>query len=257
MTRAVAGEGGLEREVVMITGGSRGLGRELALAFARAGARVSVCARSASELQGLRREMESKGLALHTAAADVADAVAIRGWVEAVRRDLAPPSVLINNASLLGERVPLGDHSLDAWRATLEVNLTGSFITIQAVLPEMLREGRGSIIQLSSGAAVVPRREWGAYAISKTAADALALNLAAELQDTGIRVNTVDPGAMRTGMRAAAYPEEDPATLHPPEDRTGIFLWLASDASHGVTGQRLLAAEFHPPTDPAAGGDPI
>jgi NAD(P)-dependent dehydrogenase (short-subunit alcohol dehydrogenase family) len=116
------------------------------------------------------------------------------------------------------------------WRRTLEVNLTGAFLVTRAVLPHLRAAGAGSIINVSSGAALPPRRSWGAYAVAKQALDGLSLNLAAELEGSGIRVNVVDPGSMRTPMRAAAY----------------LFLWLASDASAGVTGRRLRADEWRP-----------
>lgn len=236
----------LDHEVVMITGVSRGLGRELVRAFAEAGAAVAGCARSSRELQRLRDELEADDLSADLAEVDVTDADAMVRWADRVERELGAPSVLVSNASVLGPRQPLAEHPLEEWRSVLDVNLTGSFIAARAVLPSMLRRGRGSIIQLSSGAAVPPRRDWGAYSVSKLAADGLAQNLAAELEGTGIRVNIVDPGAMRTAMRGDAYPVEDPSTLQPPAARVPIFLWLASDLAAGVTGERFRAAEWKP-----------
>jgi NAD(P)-dependent dehydrogenase (short-subunit alcohol dehydrogenase family) len=237
-------DGRLAGEVVMITGASRGLGRELARAFALEGAAVSVCARSGGELDDLRRDLARYALSIQTSVVDVTEEEEVLRWVAEVERALGTPTVLVNNASVLGSRVPLSRYDLAEWRRTLEVNLTGSFIVARSVLPSMQRAGSGCIIQLSSGAAVPPRKEWGAYAVSKLAADGLALNLAAELEGTGIRVNAVDPGAMRTEMRADAYPEEDPTSLEPPSARTRIFLWLASPAAAAVTGQRLRAADW-------------
>jgi NAD(P)-dependent dehydrogenase (short-subunit alcohol dehydrogenase family) len=234
----------LRDEIIMITGASRGLGAELTRAFAAAGARVFACARGAVALDGLAVSMAERSLAVHTTPLDVTDQAAVRRWTEQVTRLAGAPTVLINNASLLGKRGPLLEQPLDQWRAVVEANLTGGFIAIREAVPHMVRAGRGSVIQLSSGAAVIPRTEWGAYSVSKVAADAMAMNLAAELRDTGVRVNVVDPGAMRTGMRASAYPGEDPATLDTPAARAEIFLWLASEASEGVSGQRFRATEF-------------
>ncbi len=231
----------------MITGASRGLGAELALAFAAAGARVFACARGANALSALTRRASEQSLDVHGTALDVTDEGAVRGWTNEVARLAGPPTVLVNNASSLGRRSPLLEQPMEQWRDVLEVNLTGSFAVIRQVVPHMVRGGRGTVIQLSSGAAAIPRTNWGAYSVSKAASDALALNLAAELDGTGVRVNVVDPGAMRTGMRAAAYPHEDPATLDPPAARTAIFLWLASAGSEEVTGQRFRAAEFQVP----------
>src|SRR5690554_1975855 len=108
----------------------------------------------------------------------------------------------------------------------------------------MLPAGNGSIINVSSGAAIPPRPGWGAYAVSKYALEGFSRNLAAELEGSGIRVNIVDPGAMRTDMRAAAYPDEDPGTLKEPEAIAPLFLWLAGDGSQGTTGQRFQADEW-------------
>jgi len=237
----------LNGQVVMITGASRGLGFTLARAFAAAGAAVAGCARSETDLEQVRKELQREQLAFHPAPVDVTAEDEVERWVDDVKRSLGPPTTLINNASLLGPRVPLDQEHPRDWRRVLDVNLTGSFLAARAVIPLMRAQGGGSIIQLSSGAALAPRTDWGAYSISKIAADGMALNLAAELEGTGIRVNAVDPGAMRTTMRAKAYPEEDPESLPGPDTRTDIFLWLASSAAREVTGQRFKAEDWSLP----------
>ena len=107
----------------------------------------------------------------------------------------------------------------------------------------MRRAGKGSIIAVSSGVGDRPRRDWGAYAVSKRALEALAQNLALEESDSGVRVNTVDPGAMRTSMRRAAYPDEDPDTLPGPDAHLGVYLWLLNPATD-VTGRRFVARDW-------------
>ncbi|MBA3389980.1 MAG: SDR family oxidoreductase, partial [Rubrobacter sp.] len=95
-----------------------------------------------------------------------------------------------------------------------------------------------------SGVSIEGRAEWGAYSVSKFGVEGLNQILAAELQERGVRVNAVDPGGMRTDMRAAAYPDEDPMTRITPEENTAVFLYLASDESSGVTGERFKAQDF-------------
>ena len=112
----------------------------------------------------------------------------------------------------------------------------------KAAIPH-IPEG-GSIINLVSGVSVEGRAEWGAYSVSKFGIEGLSQILSAELEERGIRSNAVDPGGMRTDMRAAAYPEEDPGTKITPEENTDVFLYLASDESKGVTGERFKAQEF-------------
>src|SRR5690606_22679349 len=209
-----------------------------------AGARPSLCATSAERLERVRAKVEAVGGESLAMPCDIRDPAAVEEWVAETTRNLGPPRVLVNNASVLGSRTELRHAPIDEWRAVLDVNLTGSLIVAQAVLTRMLRRGSGSIINVSSGAAVPPRRNWGAYGVSKSALEALSANLASELEGSGVRVNVVDPGSMRTAMRAEAYPDEDPAELKEPAAVAPLFLWLASDASSGVTGQRFQADEW-------------
>lgn len=233
----------LRELTVMITGASRGLGEALAEAFASAGARLSLCARKEPSFERLEVHGIGHGRVL-TAAVDVRDERQVEEWIARTTGELGPPHVLINNASVLGPRLPLVEVPPDEWREALEVNLTGAFLTSRAVLGPMLAAGRGCIINISSGAAIPPRRGWGAYAISKSAMETFSRNLAAEVEGTGVRVNIVDPGAMRTDMRAEAYPDEDPATLKEPSAIAPLLLWLASEDAVGVTGKRFQADEW-------------
>lgn len=235
---------GIAGRTILITGASRGLGAALAVAFGRAGARVAICARDGQALDAVAEAVVETGAACYTRALDVRDEGKVEAWVRGAEQALGTPAVLVNNASALGPRVAIAEHDVAAWRETLDVNLTGAFLTSHSVLPFMLHRGDGVILNVSSGAAAPPRVEWGAYAVSKHALEGLSLNLAAELAGTGVRVNIVDPGAMRTEMRAAAYPAEDPAGVKLAAEVTGVFLWLAGDEAREVTGQRFRADEW-------------
>lgn len=229
---------------VLITGASRGLGRALALAFAGAGYPVGLCARGSEELERAAEAVQGAGGRVVAHAIDVTDAAAVRGWVTAVERELGPARVLVNNASLLGPRVALAGYPVERWREVMEVNLTGTLVATQAVLPGMLGRRAGVVINVSSGAALPPRAAWGAYAVSKMAVEGLSRNLALELEGSGVRVHIVDPGAMRTGMRAEAYPEEDPGTRKRPEEIAPLFLWLAGGGEGQESGGRYQADEW-------------
>jgi NAD(P)-dependent dehydrogenase (short-subunit alcohol dehydrogenase family) len=115
----------------------------------------------------------------------------------------------------------------------------------------MLAAGRGSVINVSSDAGVVGYPGWGAYGVSKAAIDQMTRIWASELEGSGVRVNSVDPGDMATAMHAAALPDDDPATLARPEDRTEVFVRLAGGEAAGVQGQRLEAAAFPRDAEPA------
>lgn len=231
----------------LVTGASRGLGRALALAFARAGARLVACSRDPTDMGRIGAEIREAGADCIARAADVTDAGAVAALVAEAESRWGAIDVLINNASVLGPRVPLRDHDLDDWRAALDVNLTGAWICCSAVLPGMRRAGRGSIINVTSSVGDEPRADWGIYAVSKWALEGLTWNLALEEADRGIRVNAVNPGGMRTEMREDAYPAEDPESVPAPAEVVDVFLWLASEAAAGVTGKRFEARGWKRP----------
>ena len=232
----------LEGKVALITGASRGLGRALALAYAAQGARLVINGRSEDSLKTVAAEAEGAGAEVLAIPADVALSADVERLVEATVDRFGGFDVLVNNAGLLGPRVKIEEYPEDEWRRVIDANLTAPFLLAKASIPHM-REG-GSIINVVSGVSVEGRAEWGAYSVSKFGVEGLTQILAAELKDRGIRANAVDPGGMRTEMRAAAYPEEDPQTKITPEENTAVFLYLASDKSKDVTGQRFKAQEY-------------
>src|ERR687884_762992 len=232
----------LRGKVVMITGASRGLGRALTLACAEEGANLIITSRSAESFEPVAEEAEGTGVEVLAIPGDVSRSTHVEKLVDAAVERFGRIDVLVNNAGLLGPRVPIAEYPEDEWRKVLEANLTGPFLLTKAVIPHML-EG-GSIINITSGVSIEGRPRWGAYSVSKFGVEGLTQILAAELKDRGIRANSVDPGGMRTEMRAAAYPKEDPATRITPEENTDVFLYLASDESKGVTGRRFKAQGY-------------
>ena len=232
----------LEGKVAMVAGASRGLGRALALAYAKEGASIVINARSEESIRPVAEAAESVGAEVLALAADVSKSADVERLVSAATRRFGRIDVLVNNAGILGPRVPILDYPEDEWRRVIDANLTGPFLVSKAVI-EHMPEG-GSIVNVVSGVSVEGRAEWGAYSVSKFGVEGLTQILAAELKERGIRVNAVDPGGMRTEMRAAAYPEEDPRERITPEENTEVFLYLASDESNAVTGNRFKAQEF-------------
>ncbi|HEX6710248.1 MAG TPA: SDR family NAD(P)-dependent oxidoreductase [Rubrobacter sp.] len=232
----------LEDKVTLITGASQGLGKALALAFANEGAQVVVNARSEESIRPVAEEVESTGTEVLAVAADVSKSADVERMVDETVERFGRIDVLVNNAGLLGPRVRIEEYPEDEWRKVINANLTGTFLVSKAAIPHV-PEG-GSIINVVSGVSVEGRAEWGAYSVSKFGVEGLTQILAAELADRSVRANAVDPGGMRTQMRAAAYPEEDPTTRITPEENTAVFLYLASDESKDVTGERFMAQEF-------------
>jgi NAD(P)-dependent dehydrogenase (short-subunit alcohol dehydrogenase family) len=232
----------LEGKAALITGASQGLGRALALAFAREGARVAINSRSEESIRPVAEEAESLSAEVVALAADVSRGADVEKLVGAAAERFGKIDVLVNNAGVLGPRVGIEEYPENEWRRVIDANLTGLFLVTKAAIPHM-PEG-GSILNVVSGVSVEGRAGWGAYSVSKFGVEGLTQVLAAELEERRIRVNAVDPGGMRTEMRAAAYPEEDPTTRIIPEENTDVFLYLASDESRGVTGRRFKAQEF-------------
>ena len=234
----------LQGKVALVTGGSQGVGRAVAAAYAREGATVIVTARHLERLEGAAAEIRKGGGNVVPLRADVADRQQVQQLAGEIKRRFDGLHVLVNNASLLGPRVPIVEYPEEDWQGVIAVNLHGPFFVSKACLPLMIPTGGGSIINVSSGVGRIGKPRWGAYAASKFALEGLTQVLAAELLPFHIRVNAVNPGGTRTGMRAAAYPEEDPLTLPTPEQITPVFVYLASDESRDVTGKSFEARDF-------------
>jgi len=239
--------GMLEGKVALITGGSRGIGKAIAMAYAREGAKVFICARKAANLKKAAAEIRSDGGEVGWCAADISKVGEVKRIVREVRRAYGAIHVLVNNASILGPRDPVVHYPLSAWNEVLKINLTALFLVTKEVLGVMMRQKEGSIINLSSGVGRVGKARWGAYAASKFGVEGFTQVLADEVKEWNIRVNAVNPGGTRTEMRAQAYPDEDPLTLPVPEDITGVFLYLAGAESREVTGKTFDARDWLKP----------
>jgi NAD(P)-dependent dehydrogenase (short-subunit alcohol dehydrogenase family) len=235
----------LTERVIMITGAGSGLGRALAIECARAGAAVILSGRSAAKLERVYDEIETLGAPQPAIAVlDLATATAVDydALARTVGTEFGKLDGLVHAAGLLGDRTPLEQYDVPTWCKVLHVNLTAPFILTQVLLPDLRKSSDASVIFVSSGVVRNPRPFWGAYAVAKTGLESVRSMLSQELDgEPNIRVNSVNPGRMRTAMRAAAYPAEDPATLPTPVSVTGPFLYLLSAHSRAIDGEYLDA----------------
>jgi len=227
----------------LVTGGSRGLGRALAVALAGAGFRVVLVAREHGPLDQVVAEIRARGGQAHGIAADVADRDAVAAIAGQAAALVGSIDLLVNNASTLGP-VPLRlllDTDCEDLSRALEVNLVAPFRLTKAFAGAMVLRGSGTIVNISSDAGVEAYPRWGAYGASKAALEQLGRIWAAELAGTGVRVLTVDPGEMNTRMHADALPEADPATLADPERvASGIVALLSAEGpGAAASGARL------------------
>jgi NAD(P)-dependent dehydrogenase (short-subunit alcohol dehydrogenase family) len=210
----------LDGQTMVITGASRGLGRALALAAARRGASLSLCARGAAALEEVAAACRWEGAEVLAVAADVGDSRDVERFAARTLERFNVVDVLVNNASVLGPTpLPyLADAPADAFDSVLQANLVGPLRLTQALIGGMLLRERGLVINISSDAAVTGYPGWSLYAASKAALDALTRGWSAELAGTGVRVISVDPGDMDTEMHHDADPDANPKELAQPDD---------------------------------------
>ncbi|MEE9180656.1 MAG: SDR family NAD(P)-dependent oxidoreductase [Vicinamibacteria bacterium] len=237
----------LSGKAALITGASRGIGRGIATAFLKEGARVFLCARGEEGLQDAATELQELGPEIGFAAADVGNPEEAQRLVESALARFPDLSILVNNASILGKRALLVDVDISTWDEVLRINTSSLFYVTRPLLPALIRRGSGSVINVSSSVGRKGKPNWGPYAVSKFGLEGFTQVLAEELRPHAVRVNSVNPGATRTEMRAAAYPDEDPMTLPTPEDIAEVFVHLASDESSSVTGQAFEARDYFKP----------
>jgi NAD(P)-dependent dehydrogenase (short-subunit alcohol dehydrogenase family) len=220
----------LAGRLALVTGATRGLGRAVALAYAREGAHLILVGRTAGALEELDDEIRGLGAGATLLTLDLKRLDKVDALGPTIYQRWQKLDILVGNAGILGPLSPLGHVTAEAWDDVLKVNLTANWRLIRTLDPLLRMSDAGRAIFVSSGAAVRPRAYWGPYAASKAGLEALVRTYADEVANTPVRVNMVNPGPTRTRMRAQAFPGEDPATLPAPEDLTPTFVRLAEAA---------------------------
>jgi len=236
----------LTGRVVLITGAGSGFGRALAIACAESGATVILSGRNRAKLDRIYDEISALEGAPQPAIAQLdlstATAVDYDQLAATIEAEFGRLDGLVHAAALLGERTPLEQYDVPTWCRVLHVNLTAPFILTQVLLTNLRKSADASVIFVSSGIVKNPQPYWGAYAVSKNGLESVRLLLASELEgEPNIRINSMNPGRMRTALRAVAYPAEDPNTVPTPASVTGPFLYLLSARGRGIDGQYLEA----------------
>ena len=247
----------LDGRVAVITGAGRGIGRAIALAYAREGARLALAARSEPELDETVAAVSSLGAEAIAVRTDVTSQIATSRLARRTVERYGRIDALVNNAGISGPIGPLQDNDIAEWVDTINVNLTGTFLSCRAVIPVMLEQGGGKIINLSGAGAANAWSNMSAYCSSKAAVVRLTEVLAQELEGKGIMVNALGPGSVHTSMwdkmtEDAAQAGADfihelglrvtsggGASI---EECAELAVWLASDESGGLTGRLISAA---------------
>jgi len=249
----------LRSRVALITGAGRGIGRAMAEGFAREGADVALVSRTEAELCRTAEAIRAIGRRVLWAPADVSDPASVENLVKTVLSEFGQIDVLINNA---GRQLPIGplvDIETEDWIHTIMVNLVGPMLCCKTVLPGMIEQRRGKIINLSGGGATSPRPNFSAYAASKAAVVRLTETLAEEVKGFNIQVNAIAPGAINTRMLDEVLADRDAAgevALSQAEKQkqsggnsietvVALAVFLASEESDGLTG-KLISAQHDP-----------
>jgi 3-hydroxybutyrate dehydrogenase len=244
----------LNGKSALITGGGRGIGRAIALEFARNGARVAVAARTAEQVEQVAAEIGGDAVAL---VCDVSDPESVARMFCRMREDFGNPDILVNNAGI-AESATLVNTTDELWHRHLAINLSGTFYCTRAALPAMLKRGWGRVINVASIAGKSGAPYIAAYSASKHGVLGLTRSAALELATTGVTVNAICPGYVDTDMvtrgvdqitaktgRTAEEALDSLKKMSPqnrlvtPEEVAAIALLLASDAGRGINGQGI------------------
>jgi 3-oxoacyl-[acyl-carrier protein] reductase len=245
--------GRLTGKVAVVTGSSRGIGAAIARLFAQQGAKVAVHGRDVAAMSEVRRQIERDGGHAIEVTADITRLAEIEAMRQRVEQDLGAIDIVVTNAGGTPVRPgPIEDITEDGWRASVDINLTATFLTIKSVLPGMKERGQGNIITMSSAAGRRPHPGSPvAYAAAKAGIEILTKDLAAQAGPYGIRANCIAPESILTERNLEQIPQQQQEALrdlHPirrlgtPEDVARAALFLASDDSSWITGVVLDVA---------------
>jgi NAD(P)-dependent dehydrogenase (short-subunit alcohol dehydrogenase family) len=238
----------LENRVILVTGASHGIGKSATYAFAQAGATVIMLARTEALLNDIYDDLLEKGLPEPVIVAfdlENAQEEAYFHLRDMIGKEFGHLDGLLLNASMLGQRTPISNYSWQTWNRVMNLNLNSQFLMSRTLLP-LLEEAPGdaSMLFTSSSVGRQSKAFWGAYAVSKFAIEGLMQTMASELENiSNIRVNSINPGATRTNMRAEAYPAENPASVKDADSLMKQYVYLFSSESQHLNGQALDYSE--------------
>ncbi|MFQ5580367.1 MAG: SDR family NAD(P)-dependent oxidoreductase [Nitrospiria bacterium] len=248
----------LKDKVILITGGGRGIGRAAVRRFTAEGGKVAFCARSEGEVAATASEIKETGGQVLSFRADISSRREVQRMVSRVTSELGIIDLLINNAGVLGPSETIATYRPEAWEEVIRINLNGTFLVTHTVVRTMIPRRSGTIISLTSSVGRKGRAKWGAYAVSKFGLEGLMQTLAEEVAPFHLRTITLNPGATRTKMRSAAFPEEDPGKLQAPDEVARALHYLAISTDTSLHGRSLnmsdLPLEAWPSKHPDNGG---
>ncbi|MFZ2634595.1 MAG: SDR family oxidoreductase [Desulfosalsimonadaceae bacterium] len=250
----------LKDKVAIVTGAGRGLGREIACAFAKEGACVTLMDRDADGLSKAAAVILKSGGKSMVYAGDVSREQDVVEMVSLTRQRFGPADILVNNAAIIGPGNFMKDADTETWKKTLDINLNGAFYGCRAVIPDMAARKRGKILNITSGLGERPFPRFCAYGVSKAGIIQLTRSLSEELKELGIQVNAINPGVMNTPMQAEIRAMDiasvgqavhdrfqglyDNGQLQDPAHLASLAVFLVSEASDHMTGLNFRPEEY-------------
>jgi len=220
----------LEGRVALVTGASRGIGRAAGRALAAAGAHVILVARTVGGLEDLDDEIQKAGGHATLVPLDLKDFAALDRLGASIYERWGKLDAFLGNAAVLGPVTPLSHIHPKQFQELVDVNITANWRLLRSLDPLLRQSDAGRVLFVTSGVARRHMPFWGGYSMSKAALESLALIYAAECEGTNVKVNLLSPGALRTGMRARAFPGEDPQTLETPDVVAPLIVEMLSPA---------------------------
>ncbi|MBX7246028.1 MAG: SDR family oxidoreductase [Candidatus Sumerlaeaceae bacterium] len=232
-------------KVVLITGATRGLGEALARTLAEEGAKLELVARDAEAARATALEIRREfGGEVFSRVCDITDPQKVQSVVEEAFRRYGRLDLVINNAAILGKMALVPDYTPEAWAGVINANLNGAYYVAHHAARKMRTAGGGRIVFVTSSVARNFRPRWGAYSVSKAGGEALVRLMAEETAETQVVACAINPGAMATGMRQEAFPEEDQSTLPSPTTVAQAFLKILRQADKQLNGRTINARDF-------------
>ena len=232
----------LKSKVILVTGANKGFGLAISMDLAKAGATVIMLGRDLSSLEYAYDAVVDAGYKepiLYPLDLEGASPENYQELQDNIIEKFNRLDGLIHNAAILGTQMPIDQYDIKLWYSTLQINLSAPFMLTQFLIPALKKSDDARILFLSSSVGRKARAYWGAYSVSKFGLEGLAMTLSEELEKTKIKVNTINPGKMRTEMRRTAYPAEDVSTLPKPEEKSSVIVYLLSKEAERINGEQL------------------
>ncbi|MCB5160662.1 YciK family oxidoreductase [Marinomonas algarum] len=236
----------LNDKVILVTGAGDGIGKAAAIQYAKYGATVILLGRTLKKLEAVYDHIEQQGFPQAAIVPLNLDTAAEHDYMElanTLEAEFGQLDGILHNASLLGDRSPIATYDPVLFEQVMRVNVTSQLMLNKALMPLLQKARNASIVFTSSGVGRNAKANWGAYAVSKFATEAMMQLMSSEMAEhsPSIRANAINPGATQTSMRAKAYPDENPDTLATPDDIMPLYLYLMGEDSVEINGQSLNA----------------